>query len=234
MNISIVVLCALMGEARPIINSLRMVEVPKHFDNRLSFKLFQSAKFPEIGLVVFGKCEYSGAHKIGTQAASLACWETIKTIKPKLVASVGTAGGFNSKGAKIGDVFLSHKHIFFHGRHIPVPGYETFEIGKFPVIEINDPAIKLGVISSSDSLPASEIDLIRMQLLGTDAKDMEAAAIAEVACMTNTPVFALKSITDFIDSSETTHEQFMRNFSMATENLTQALNSLLPQLMLKE
>lgn len=66
-----------------------------------------------------------------------------------------------------------------------------------------------------------------MKQIGTDAKDMEAAAVAEVACMANVSVFAMKAISDFVDSSENTHDQFTRNFSLATERLTDAMHKLL-------
>jgi len=230
MQISLAILCALEGEASPIIDQLSMQELTGHFDHRLGFKLFISTKYPSVSLTLFGKCKFSGVDRIGTQAASLACWETIKTLSPKMIGSVGTAGGFKSRGANIGDVFLS-EFIFFHGRHIPVPGYESFELGKFPALNIKKPLnLKLGVVSSGDSVPASEIDLKRMEEIGTDAKDMEAAAIAEVCRMADIPVFAIKSITDFVDSSETTHGQFIKNYSLATEKLAAAISILTPQL----
>ncbi len=55
-------------------------------------------------------------------------------------------------------------NIYFHGRHIPAPGYQIFELGKFPAMVLPKLAnIKLGTISSGDSIPASEIDLRRIE-----------------------------------------------------------------------
>lgn len=231
MQTSLVLFCALPLEAEGIIRLLDMKEVAGYFDSRLGLKLFLSNIYPGVCLVLFGQCKYSGSQRIGTQIASLACWESIRMLNPSMVGSVGTAGGFKRKGASIGDVFLSNKYIYFHGRHIPVPGYKMFELGQYPVMQLPVlPGLDLGIISSSDSVPASKIDMERMEQIGTDAKDMEAAAIAETACMANVPMFAIKAITDFVDSEEPTYEQFAKNYALAIESLTSAVGNLLPRL----
>lgn len=131
MRISLAILCALLDKASPIINRLNMSEVLGHFDARLGFRLFVSHDFPAVRLVLFGKCGRSGVDKIGTQVASIACWESIRTLNPKIVASVGTAGGFESKGASIGDIFLSDQYIYFDGRHILFPVIKPLRLGNF-------------------------------------------------------------------------------------------------------
>jgi 5'-methylthioadenosine nucleosidase len=228
MNFSLAVLCALQLEADPIINSLDMHEHDDVFDQRLRFRFFISSKRPNICLVLFGKCPKNSVDRIGTQIATLAAWETIRLLKPKIIASVGTAGGFKKKGAQIGEVYISEENICFHGRHIPVPEYKSFEIGSFPSLKINtNGKIKGGVISSGDSVPVSDSDHIKMTTLKTDAKDMEAAAVAEVAYLADTPMFALKAISDFVDSSEHTHQQFMANHKIATTSLVKALEHII-------
>lgn len=72
-------------------------------------------------------------------------------------------------------------------------------------------------------MPLVASDQEKMQLIGTDAKDMEAAAVAEVANLAGVPMFAVKSISDFVDSEERTHEQFISNYKIATEKLAQAM-----------
>ena len=228
MTFSLAILCALEIEGIPIINSLDMTERPDVFDKRLRLRFFVSGKFPEICLVLFNKCPLNNVDRIGTQIAALSTWETIKTISPKVIASVGTAGGFKAKGAKIGDVYMSDGPIFFHGRHIPVPEYQSFELGKFPSMSMTiNSNIKKGIISSSDSIPVSQHDEEKMNLIKPDAKDMEAAAVAEVAHMAGIPMFALKAISDFVDSTERTHRQFLSNYKVATKNLTESLELLI-------
>ncbi|MCA9508604.1 MAG: hypothetical protein KC505_09300, partial [Myxococcales bacterium] len=128
MDISLAILCALSLEAEPIIDALDMRESFDVFDARLGLRIFLSED-SKTALVLFGKCPKYKVDRIGTQFATLAAWETIKVINPKALASVGTAGGFKSKGAHIGDVFLSCGPIYYHGRHIPVEAYHEFEKG---------------------------------------------------------------------------------------------------------
>lgn len=227
MTCELAILCALEIEAEPIKIALDMEEIHDHFDPRSGLKLYKSNMRHVIKLVQFGTCSKSNVNRIGTQMACLAAWETIKTLNPKIIASVGTAGGFQRKGACIGDVYYSNK-IYFHGRHIPVEAYKSYEIGDFTAVNLpNLRDVKFGVVSSSDSVSASIDDLNKMHELGTDAKEMEAAAIAEIAAMTDTPMFALKSISDFIDSPVGTHTQFVANVKLATAALTKSLRTLI-------
>lgn len=104
MTFSLAILCALELEADPIVRLLEMHEHQYVFDSRLRLRFFVSKRFPDICLVLFGKCPRTNVDRIGTQIASLVTWETIRQIKPASIASVGTAGGFKAKGAQIGDI----------------------------------------------------------------------------------------------------------------------------------
>lgn len=231
MHYSAAVLCALKFEAEPIIQRLELKEIDDFFDDRLGLRIFAKEGSGSLCLVLFGKCKRNNVDRIGTQFASIAAWETIRLIKPTIIISAGTAGGFKSKGADIGDVFLSDKHIYFHGRHIPVPKYSTFAKGEFTVFSdiklSNSTKVKKGIISSGDSIPLTALDSQLMEELGTDAKDMEAAAIAEVAQITGTNVIALKCISDFIDIDTSTHLQVRDNFKLALSNLTNCLEEII-------
>lgn len=57
---------------------------------------------------------------VGTVPAALTAYLAIQALKPDLVISLGTAGGFKSKGGEIGDVYLS-TGFANHDRHIPIP-----------------------------------------------------------------------------------------------------------------
>lgn len=226
MSFNLAILCALEIEAEPIVKSLQLSEEPCPFDERLGFRFFTSAN-SEICLIQFGKCPKNGIDRIGTQIAALAAWETIKILNPMVIASVGTAGGFKARGASIGDVLVSDLGIYFHGRHIPVPEYKSYETGNFTSYTLkNLGSIKRGRVSSGDSVPLNEHDQEKMCALKTDAKDMEAAAIAEVAYLAKVPVVAIKAISDFVDSTERTHSQFLTNFKEATDKLAQAMRYL--------
>lgn len=231
MHFSVAVLCALKFEAEPIIQRFNLKEIHDVFDHRLGLQVFAQENSPSFCLVLFGKCKRNNVDRIGTQFASIAAWETVRIIKPEIIISAGTAGGFKSKGTEIGDVFLSEKHIYFHGRHIPVPKYSTFAKGEIPVFSNiklgSSNKIKRGIISSGDSIPVTPLDSQLMEELGTDAKDMEAAAIAEVAQLTNTKIIALKCISDFIDIDRATFDQVKDNFKVALSNLTDCLEEII-------
>lgn len=231
MHYSAAVLCALRFEADPIIQRFELKEIEGFFDERLGLRLFAKEDSHQFCLVLFGKCKRNNVDRIGTQIASIAAWETIRLIKPNMIISAGTAGGFKARGANIGDVFLSDKHIFFHGRHIPVPKYQTFAKGEFPVfsdINLSDTTrLKRGIVSSGDSVPTNLLDSQLMAEIGTDAKDMEAAAIAEIAQITGTKVIALKCISDFVDIGTETHVQVRENFRLALSNLTDCLEEVI-------
>lgn len=231
MRYSVAILCALKFEADPIIQRFGLKEVEGFFDERLGLQIFAKENSSAFCLVLFGKCKRNNVDRIGSQFASLAAWETIRLIKPNIIISAGTAGGFKARGANIGDVFLSDKHIFFHGRHIPVPKYQTFAKGEFPVfgdIKLSGTTkLKKGIVSSGDSIPTNPLDNQLMAELGTDAKDMEAAAIAEVAQTTGTHVLALKCISDFVDIERETHMQVRDNFRLALSNLTDCLEEII-------
>jgi hypothetical protein len=57
---------------------------------------------------------------VGTVPAAVTAYLAAQEFKPDLIISAGTAGGFRSKGAGIGDVFLA-KGFANHDRRIPIP-----------------------------------------------------------------------------------------------------------------
>jgi len=59
---------------------------------------------------------------------------------------------------------------------------------------------------------------------GAIIKDMEAATIAWVCQLYNTPMFALKAITDLIDDQAPPREQFLKNLQMVCLSLKTAVS----------
>ena len=62
-------------------------------------------------------------------------------------------------------------------------------------------------------------------MLSNDAvvKEMEAAAIAWVAELSNTPFFALKVVTDIVDGDQVTQDEFLANLHTAATTLQEKL-----------
>ena len=226
----ILILCALSLEAEPIIDALSLGPEDSLLPDCFSTRAFVR---PEIGirLVTLGHCDVNNVERIGGLSAALVSWEALRIYRPKLLINAGTAGGFEYKGAHIGEVFLSKGHIYYHGRHLGAAHYNNYAVGKFPCLNLQAFAdlagARLGIVSSSDSVLASPEDLRKMKNLETDAKDMEAAAIAEVCCFKEVPFVAVKAITDFVDSPLSTIEQFRKNYRLATENLAKVTVDLI-------
>ena len=86
-----------------------------------------------------------------------------------------------------------------------------------------DLGLRTGAVASGNALETSARDLEFFDRHGVAAKEMEATSVAWVCWMLDLPVYALKSITDFIDHPASTAEQFDRNFSAACANLCETV-----------
>ena len=66
------------------------------------------------------------------------------------------------------------------------------------------------------------------QFKGNDAtvKEMEAAAIAEVAAHFDIPFLAVKSVTDIVDGGVATAEEFLANLASASKGILAAIHPL--------
>uniref|UniRef100_A0A7S4ID08 Nucleoside phosphorylase domain-containing protein n=1 Tax=Odontella aurita TaxID=265563 RepID=A0A7S4ID08_9STRA len=175
------------------------------------------------------------SNSVGTVAAGVACYAAVEAFGPDLVISAGTAGGFGELGARTGDVYLSTKCIF-HARRIPENfggnTYEEYGFGHFrspPAITslAARASVKLGVVSTSDSLDCSPRDLQLLRSEGAVVKEMEAAAVASVAQWLGVPFVALKAVTDIVDGPESTAAEFYTNLAVASDALRDRLTDLL-------
>jgi 5'-methylthioadenosine nucleosidase len=223
------IICALSIEAEPIVEQLNLTVFKSPLPQCLNAQTFIRS---DIGvmLITLGYCSRHQVDHIGATPASIIAWESIRLIKPNLVINAGTAGGFLHRGAKIGDVYLSNKFVYYHGRHICSKKYHEYSVGKFPCADFghlsNQIGAKLGVLSSSDSVIATHEDTMKMNALKTNAKDMEAAAIAEICNLNKTPFVALKVITDYVDCSIDMVVQFRDNHQKAAAALAVSVTKL--------
>uniref|UniRef100_A0A7S0LH18 Nucleoside phosphorylase domain-containing protein n=1 Tax=Coccolithus braarudii TaxID=221442 RepID=A0A7S0LH18_9EUKA len=171
-----------------------------------------------------------GVNNVATTAAAVATYAALVAFpNTDLVFSIGTAGGFAQRGAAIADVFLSSKCVF-HSRRIPDShgGHlEEYGFGHFRSPALSGLAaaaeLKTGVVSTSDSLDCSEVDLQLMMAEGAVVKEMEAAAVAWVAEQLQVPFVALKAITDLVDGGEATRHEFESNLRLAASVLEEKM-----------
>lgn len=226
---NIVLIVAMSLEAKPILAALNMKSVGNLFDSRLPLVAYQPSDYKNITLVSPGICPINKIDRIGTQAAALAAWESIRLLNPDLIINAGTAGGFKRHQANIGDIYVSTESFKYHHRHIPIKGFENFQVGNFQCVEAPQLAqaigAKRGIISTGDAVVASSLDNECMQSNNAHCKEMEAAAIAEVAQLCQVPMLAIKVITDFVDVEESTEEQFFNNYKLAIQVLTEKIVS---------
>ena len=239
----VVLIVAMEQEAEPFIQKHRLKQMtPSPFMAGMqmvcySGRINNNANM-EVFLVWTGRDQRYKVNNVATTAASVATYASIQAFHPvDLVLSAGTAGGFGSQGCQVGDVFLSTKCVF-HGRRIPSAGgdesdtLEEYGFGHFrsPSVPLLATAcgLKVGVVSTSDSLDHTPIDLELMRGEGAAVKDMEAAAVAWVCQQVKIPFLAVKSVTDIVDSAEkTVDEEFYANLKTASEALQEQLSQLL-------
>jgi 5'-methylthioadenosine nucleosidase len=192
---------AMKAEAQQLINHFNL-KVNLDFAPELPMRHWEGLiGSTRLNIVINGEDPMFKLDLIGTQAATLATHLAMNNLKPDLIISAGTAGAFAENGASIGEVFLSYPHIVYHDRRIAIPGWDKMGIGSYKVFDT------LGIANA-------------IRTLNGEIKEMEAAAVAWVASLYNTPVFCLKSVTDLVDIPHPNHEQFQLNLKLAVNNLT--------------
>lgn len=222
---SILIIMAMEDEASPLVNSLELKN-ENRLHNIYSIKKF-SGKYKDlnINLITNGTCSRYNVDSIGTQVSTLSAHLGIENFSPNLILNAGTAGGFHKDNAKIGDVYLSSPYVCYHDRRIELPKFDKYGIGFYPCFPAEDMAmelgLRLGVVSTGNSLDYTEKDLALMISYNGVVKDMEAAAIAWVAEQHQIPFLAIKAITDIVDGDKPTEKEFVQNLKFASGVLSE-------------
>ena len=212
---------AMSGEANPLIADLGL-ELNLGFSEGLPCRLYSGkVNDKEVYVCINGKM--LGYDLVGCEAAVLATERAISFVDPDIVISYGTCGAFAKKGASIGDVYLSKPIVMFHDRRVPGDPTGIQSVGNYPSLDTSFIAkalgLKQGKITTGSSLGMSEEDKRIIEEEGGECKDMEAAAVAFVCLLHRMPFFAVKAVTDFVDSPADTFDAFKENFELATRNL---------------
>ncbi|TQV72146.1 5'-methylthioadenosine nucleosidase [Aliikangiella marina] len=221
---NLVILMAMRDEAQPIIKSLELKENLGALHVQLPMRCYQNQIGRiNVSLVIAGIDDRHQVDNIGSEAATLMAYESITQLQPDLIISAGTAGGFASRGADIGTIYVSEEHFVYHDRHVPIKGYHDSSIGKYPAAKVSRLAknlhLKTGIISTGSSLEKSDKDILVIDEHNAVAKEMEAAGIAWVAMLFNIPMMALKSITNLVDHDNKSESEFIKNLSYASQCL---------------
>ncbi|KAL3136321.1 hypothetical protein ABBQ38_005585 [Trebouxia sp. C0009 RCD-2024] len=222
--------CAMTAEALPMVERLGL-QPDNVFASPAPCVSWSGEQFGlHIHLVQNGKDAEHGVDNVGTVAAALSVYLACQQFKPDLIISVGTAGAFRAQGAAIGDVFVGTTTVN-HDRRIPIPGFDKYGVGAHtsaPTTRLQkELGLKAGMVSSGNSLDYTEQDMAFMLSNQVAVKEMEAAAVAWVASMFQTPMFCLKSITDIVDGDKPPQEEFLANLQQAAQALQEAITPVL-------
>eukprot|EP00262_Sarcandra_glabra_P012181 TRINITY_DN308_c0_g1_i2.p1 TRINITY_DN308_c0_g1~~TRINITY_DN308_c0_g1_i2.p1 ORF type:complete len:265 (-),score=52.88 TRINITY_DN308_c0_g1_i2:377-1171(-) len=228
---TIVIIIAMQTEALPLVTRFQLSEDPDSvFPKGVPWvRYYGIYKDLHINIIWPGKDSHLGVDSVGTMSASLVTYASIQVLKPDLIINAGTAGGFKAKGACIGDVFLA-SHVAFHDRRIPIPVFDQYGIGSRQTLStpniLKEFNMKVGKLSTGDSLDMSPQD--EAAILANDAtiKDMEGAAVGYVAGLMSVPAIFLKAVTDIIDGDKPTAEEFLQNLVAVTAALDEAVTKV--------
>ncbi|CAI0376930.1 unnamed protein product [Linum tenue] len=172
----------------------------------------------------------SGVDCVGTVSAALVAYAAVQALKPDLIINAGTAGGFKAKGAGVGDVYLI-SGVAFHDRRIPIPVFDLYGVGsRKPCSTPNiakDLNLKVGKLSTGDSLDMSPQDEASITANNAVVKDMEGAAVAYVAEMLQVPAIFIKAVTDIVDGDKPTAEEFLQNLAAVTAALDASVTQVI-------
>ncbi|GMH02993.1 hypothetical protein Nepgr_004832 [Nepenthes gracilis] len=229
---TIVFIIAMQTEALPLVNRFQLSEdVESVFPKGVPWVRYHGFyKDLHINIIWPGKDPVLGVDSVGTISASLVTYASILALQPDLIINAGTAGGFKAKGACIGDVFLASE-VAFHDRRIPIPVFDLYGVGLRQALstpnlmgEIN---LKVGRLSTGDSLDTSPHDEASIVANDATIKDMEGAAVAYVADLLKVPAVFVKAITDIVDGDKPTTEEFLHNLAEVTAALDETVAKLI-------
>jgi 5'-methylthioadenosine nucleosidase len=234
-----VVAIAMEAEAKPFIDHLGLTEDPSFFPDHTPFKAYTGQHNQCKVTVVFnGKDSVynTGVDNVGTVPASIATFLALTKMKAELpdkqhlLINAGTCGGFQRKGAQIGDVFVL-TGVANHDRRIPIPDFVPYGVGKLDAVNAHKLAdthgYKMGLCTTSNSLDKTEKDDELMLANDASVKDMEAAAIAWSCAVHQVPFLGIKVVTDIVDGGIPTQDEFLANLQSASKSLQDALPKVL-------
>eukprot|EP00197_Chlamydomonas_leiostraca_P003932 CAMPEP_0202869702 /NCGR_PEP_ID=MMETSP1391-20130828/12599_1 /ASSEMBLY_ACC=CAM_ASM_000867 /TAXON_ID=1034604 /ORGANISM="Chlamydomonas leiostraca, Strain SAG 11-49" /LENGTH=246 /DNA_ID=CAMNT_0049550049 /DNA_START=25 /DNA_END=765 /DNA_ORIENTATION=+ len=229
---TVLLVFAMEAEAQPLITRLGLVkdDPPKVLQPAPCVTYSGSLGSLAVHVVWNGRCGTHGVDNVGTVPAALSTYLAVQAFKPDLVISAGTAGGFKSQGASIGDIFVS-THVVNHDRRIPLPSFDQYGLGKASTLPtpnmVTSLGLKTGVVTSGNSLDYTDKCMDIMKEHEAAVKEMEAAAIAWVTALFGTPLVCVKAVTDIVDGGRPTQEEFLENLGAAAA----ALQGVLPKVL---
>jgi 5'-methylthioadenosine nucleosidase len=236
---SIVIVIAMEAEARPLIDHLQLDPDAAFFPSHTPFRAWNGTynEHHQVTIVTNGKDTVyaTDVDNCGTVPAAMVSFLALQQSSYDLLVNAGTCGGFQRKGAAIGDVFLT-TGVAHHDRRIPIPGFDTYGVGHLPTTFspetlASELGYKTGICTTGNSLDKTPEDDVHMLKNDASVKDMEAAAIAWSCQLHKVPFLGVKVVTDIVDGNRPTHEEFLENLHAASASLQSALPKVLDYLL---
>jgi 5'-methylthioadenosine nucleosidase len=219
---------AMAIEGDPLVSALNAQPMKYSWAEPFPFRFFSAAR-GDLDLIIgfAGADPVHGVDSIGTMPAAVLSAFAVRELRPALVLNPGTCGGFESNEHKIGEVLIGTEYVAFHGRRIDIPAIPSmrdYGIGKYRVADSESLrrhcSLRNGIVSTGDAIDYSAEDRAYMLDNRGTLKEMEAAAIAWVCQLHSVPFLPIKAVTDFVDHSASSAEQFMKNYATTVQNLT--------------
>jgi nucleoside phosphorylase len=219
---------AMEHEAAPIADALGLA---RNGDVRVG-----SVSGAQVTLVTPGADPSGNIDHIGPVHASVALTRALAQAHDPfdLVVNAGTAGGFESQGQRIADLVVA-RDTMFHDARVAIPGFDRvarahtrLSAGEAMLARLATAlGARAGLVSTGSSLDATADELAAFARSGALAKEMELAALAVVCRLHDTPLVALKGVTDLVDHHEPTHAAFLRNLERTAARVASASGPML-------
>ncbi|VAI68766.1 unnamed protein product [Triticum turgidum subsp. durum] len=216
----VLVVIAMQTEALPLVTRFQLVEAAA--DDSMLEPVGPQFSLDALKLTPF----FVGTHltdflKVPLGLGTMATTKASTSISSGLEKTLCLA-----RGAGIGDVFLA-SDVAFHDRRIPIPVFDSYGIGARKTFEtpniVKELNLKVGKLSTGDSLDMSPHDETAILSNEATVKDMEGAAVAYVADLFSTPAIFVKAVTDIVDGEKPTAEEFLQNLISVTMALDQVM-----------
>ena len=222
---TVLIVMAMEEEADPLLEILPFTAWPKSLEPHLPTHAYTvEVDGLQVVLAINGRDPFYQVASFGTDAATLTTYLGIRAFTPDLVMSVGVAGGFRSKGAEIGTVYISHDTVRYFDRRVSIkaPNYHDYAIGYYPVVDASQMAkalnLPMGIIVTGNSFENSPADDEQIHRHDASAIEMEAGAVARISQLMHVPFLAVKSVVNF-EEDPTSSDQFEAHFEQAAKRL---------------
>lgn len=199
------------------------VIVSMNFEIEL-FKELEKTSKHEIKIFGTGIDNIHNVSRFGLVPAAQTCERICNTFHPDLIISVGTCGG--TKELNIGDIVVAQSCSYFD--RILADHFQSYGFGNFPCYfkeNFKDHGIKICKIASSNSFIIDKLQQEYFKKTEAFAKDMESAAIADVAFHNNIKCLVMRGVISKADEKEASNA--MENYNLGIAKVKEMLRKIL-------